>query len=331
MISEIPLPFSVPGPFGPVHSISSFALLLFLSFVAGAILAPRELQRRGLDPAVSEWVIVLGVFGTFIGAKIGYVFEIWDDIWVVTDSVSDTIMHLWLYREGMGVKVPGAVGLWETLFSRGGLVFYGGLLASVIFIYVYLRMRRLDVLRYADVFFMMLALGYGIGRMGCLVSGDGCYGYASSVNIPLLTMVYGSGSAMPSAGVRVWNTPLIEAILSWALFAWMMLVGRFRDYRPGFFVALFLIWDGLSRFAVEFLRINDAAIPVLPHPQIAGTALLHHNDWPSNPEAYYFENWHWYGFTQSQIVGFVLFLSGLLWMLYGRLYKSTNKEARNLT
>ncbi len=320
MISEIPLPFPIPGPFGPVYAISSFAFFLFLAFAAAAILAPRELQRRGLDPSVSEWVVVLAVLGTLIGAKIGFVFEIWDSIWVVTDSVSDTLKHLWLYREGMGVKVPGAVGLWEALFSRGGLVFYGGLITSVLFIYVYLRLRRLDLLRYADVFAMMLALGYGIGRMGCMVSGDGCYGYAAAINIPVLTMVYGPGSVMPTGGVRVWNTPLIEAVLSWALFAWMM-ARRQRPYRPGFYVALFCIYDGLARFFVEFLRINDAAIPVLPHPQIAGKPLLHHNDWPSHPESYYFEHWHWYGFTQSQIVGFLLFLVGLLWMMYGQLYK----------
>jgi phosphatidylglycerol:prolipoprotein diacylglycerol transferase len=325
--SDIPLPFPIPGPSGPVYSISSFALMLFLAFLSGTLLAGHELKRRGLDPSVSEWATVLAVFGTLIGARIGYVFEIWDRIWIVTDSVSDTLLHLLLYREGMGRKVEGAIGLWDALFSRGGLVFYGGLMVSVLFIYLYLRIRRLDILPYADVFFMVLALGYGIGRMGCLVSGDGCYGYASSISLPFFTMVSGPESAMPSAGVRVWNTPLMEALLSWTLFAWMMWKGRYRAYRPGFFTALFLIWNGLSRFAVEFLRINDAVIPVLPHPQIAGKPLLHHNHWPTNPEAYYFENWHWYGFTQSQLLGAALFLAGLIWMTRSRLYRVASTQS----
>jgi prolipoprotein diacylglyceryltransferase len=88
--------------------------------------------------------------------------------------------------------------------------------------------------------------------------------------------------------------------------------------------ALFFIYNGIARFLVEFLRINDAVIPILPHPTYNGKLLLHHNSWPGNPPAFYFEHWHWYGFTQSQIVGIILAIAGLIWMLRGKLYK---KEA----
>jgi phosphatidylglycerol:prolipoprotein diacylglycerol transferase len=171
---------------------------------------------------------------------------------------------------------------------------------------------------------MMLSIGYGIGRLGCMVSGDGCYGYASKIDIPFLTMVFGPNAAMSTMGVRVWNTPLIEAILSWILFGWMWFKGRYQNYRPGFMTALFFIYNGIARFLVEFLRINDAVIPILPYPTYNGKLLLHHNSWPGNPPAFYFEHWHWYGFTQSQIVGIILAIAGLIWMLRGKLYK---KEA----
>ena len=326
MRSEIPLPFPIPTPSGIVYNVSSFALFLMIAFLLGAILSPRELRRRGLNSAVSDWVIILADFGTLIGAKIGYVFEIWDRIWIVTDSFSDTLYHLIMFQNGMGQKVADAVGLWQALLSQGGLVFYGGLLFSIGLIYLFLKFKKLPVWRYADVFFMMLTLGYGVGRLGCMVSGDGCYGYSSNIDLPILTMVFGPASIIPTDGVRVWNTSLIEAVFSWLLFGWIMLVGRYRAYRPGFFGALFLIYDGLVRFLVEFLRINDAVIPILPHPQIAGVPLLHHNSWLANPEAYYFENWHWYGFTQSQIVGFIFVIVGFSLILIKGLYKQDDLD-----
>jgi phosphatidylglycerol:prolipoprotein diacylglycerol transferase len=232
----------------------------------------------------------------------------------------------------MGDKLPGkAYGLWEAVFSGGGLVFYGGFLAGFGGLYLYLRKNSLNVWDYGDAFIPSMALGYAIGRLGCMVSGDGCYGYAASIDIPLLTMVYGPMSVISSHGVNVWNTPMMESIASAALFAWMMMRGRFMNFRPGMLIALFFVVNGLIRFLVEFLRLNDAAIPILDPPMIEITA---GNFAPLSFEtaiqagaggAYYFKNWHWYGFTQSQIVGVFLVISGLVWIFARRLYRA--KEA----
>lgn len=324
MIAEIPLGFTIPGT--GINSISTFSLLMMTAFLVGSYLASKEAKRAGLDPQAVETHVFLSVIGTIIGAKIGFVLEVWERIWVPDpDGFWTTLKYVLFYYHGMGEKYPGeAVGLWESFFSRGGLVFYGGLLGAALLIYAHIRWKKLDTWRYGDIYFMMLAIGYGIGRMGCMVSGDGCYGYAASVDIPLFTMVFGPLSAMSTMGVRVWNTPLMEALLSWALFAWMWFKGRYQNYKPGFMSALFMIYNGIARFLVEFLRLNDAMIPVLPHPTYNGKELLHHNFWPGNPPAYYFENWHWYGFTQSQVAGIIMAIAGLIWMYRGKLYEKNS-------
>jgi len=323
MWAEIPLGFTIPGT--SINTISTFSILMMIAFLVSSYLASKEAIRKKLDPNVVENHVLLAVLGTIVGAKIGFVLEVWDRIWIPDpDGFIETLKYVLFYFHGMGEKYPGqAVGLWESLFSRGGLVFYGGVFGGSLFIYIHMKIKNLPIWEYGDIYFMMLTIGYGIGRLGCMVSGDGCYGYKASVEIPILTMVFGPHSAMSTMGVRVWNTPLMEAIINWILFAWMWFKGRFQNYKPGFMAALFMIYNGLERFLIEFLRINDAVIPILPHPTYNGKSLIHHNYWPGNPPAFYFENWHWYGFTQSQIVGIILAISGLIWMVRGKLYEKT--------
>ncbi len=335
MLREIPYPsfcaplcYDVLGQTG----ISTFSILLMLAFLTASFLLPRELTRRGLRPEVADWTILLGVLGAIIGSKVFYVFEVWGRIWVDHETFGENIKYIFLYWNGMGMKYPTQaatheiVGMWESLFSPGGLVFYGGFTFVFSFIYIYLRREKLEVWRYADAMMPSLAAGYAIGRLGCMVSGDGCFGHGASVDIPLLTMVYGSGAFLSSAGVRVWNTPVMEALASGGLFAIYMLWMRYKNFKPGMLTAVFLIFNGLSRFLVEFIRLNDAVIEMIDPPTVlingqamllsTATARAAHGS-----TAYYFENWHWYGLTQGQLIGLVIIPLGLAWIVLQKLYE----------
>ena len=333
MLKEIPLPFScnIPGIDRDITGISTFSILLVIAFLTASYLIPRELKRRKLNPEVTDWVILLAVIGTVVGAKIGFVFEVWTDIWIVDESWKDTLYHVLAFRKGMGEKLPGtnAIGLWEALFSGGGLVFYGGFIAGFGAVWTYLKYNKYDIWTYGDAFIPSMAVGYAIGRMGCMVSGDGCFGHAASIDIPILTMIYGPMSVVSTSGVNVWNTPVMEAFISLMLFIWMMKKGRFANYKPGFMIAVFFVVNGISRFLVEFLRLNDALIPILDPPTVeivAGqTVPLSYESaiQAGAGPAYYFQHWHWYGFTQSQLVGVALVAVGLIWIFSKKLYQKS--------
>ncbi len=328
MFQEIPLPFSFQMGSTMVTGISTFSIMLVVAFLIGSWLIPRELVRRGLIPEHADWAILLAVVGAIVGSKVGFVFEVWDQIWFVDKSFGDTLYHVLFKWDGMRFKYPenkNIIGMWATLFNGAGLVFYGGFVVSFGSIYIYLRKMNLPVWQYGDAFMPALALGYAIGRLGCLVSGDGCYGHAAGVNIPGLTMVYGpldflvgadgvrkwNTPVQSSLGVNVWNTPVMEAIASTILFVIYMKWARFKGFRPGMLVAIFLMWNGLARFSVEFLRLNDAVIPILQAPEVSVAARYTKNG---------LENWHWYGITQSQLVALTIFSAGALWIYLGKLY-----------
>ena len=344
MLSEIPLPFglSLLGRQG----ISTFSICLMIAVICLAFISPREMKRRGLDPTVSDLFIFWTFIGGFIGSKLFFIFEIWSRIWIVDISFWDTFYRVFFTWSGM--RHAGGESLWGYLFSGGGLVFYGGLIVTVTCLYIHLGVKKLSRLKYGDAYIMVLSLGYAVGRLGCFFSGDGCFGHASSINLPLLTWVYGPADGncpndpalswaypyMCTSGIRVWNTPVIEALFSSAFFLFCMLWLRYQNCRPGIIMASAMIWNGFIRFCVEFIRLNDAVIPILDSPTYTqGTTkimLKHHIEQQGglHPASEYFSYWHWYGFTQAQIIGFFLIVAGLTWLFAAKLYKRDYKPTK---
>src|ERR1700685_2381459 len=114
-----------------------------------------------------------------------------------------------------------------------------------------------------------LALGYGIGRIGCQVSGDGDYGIRSKLP---WAMGYPHGTLPTPPGVTVQPTPIYETV---AMCLVAYLLWRLRDrMRPGGVFAVYLVRSGLERFLVEFIRRNKEVLLGLTAPQVESLVLL---------------------------------------------------------
>lgn len=315
MIDRIPLP--IPLPFLK-EGISTFAILMLTAFLVGSKLLANEYKRRGLSVEVADNAIFLGVLGTLVGAKIFYIFEIWDQIFVVPGMNWFPLTHWYGFRElnDPACKVcQEAYGFWSSLFSGGGLVFYGGFLFGAFFIYLYFRKNKLDYGTYYDGMAPAMAMGYAIGRLGCFVSGDGCYGYATDANIPLLTFTF--QGAMPS-GVPVWNTPVMESIISFLYFLYFHYYARFQNFKKWSLFFQYLVLHGLARLCIEFLRVNKAVIPFRKPPEMVNIP-----DPSGNPQ--FLKGYYWHGFSQSQWISIFLILTGLYFIWKMRLLEKESK------
>jgi phosphatidylglycerol:prolipoprotein diacylglycerol transferase len=114
-----------------------------------------------------------------------------------------------------------------------------------------------------------LALGYAIGRIGCQVAGDGDYGKAWSGP---WAMGYEKGTVPTAPGETVHPTPIYET-LAMGLVAWLL--WRWRDrFRPGVLFAFYLVFAGIERFLVEFLRRNEHVLGGLTAAQLESLGLL---------------------------------------------------------
>lgn len=239
----MPLPAApfVHQPFdvslGPL-SISGFGIAVALGFVIGQIIGQRELARRGHDPAPVGDVVIAAVGGFLVGAKLYYV---------------------------------ALVGDWGALFSRGGFVFWGGLVGGVAAGLWMAHRRGMPLMRIADVGGPGIAAGYAVGRSGCWAVGDD-YGRpwssswavafpdgappSTAANMQAQFGVPIPQGVSPETVLAVYPTQLYETALGMLMF---LALWRLRDHRhaEGWLFGLWMVLAGIERFAIEFLRAKD--------------------------------------------------------------------------
>jgi phosphatidylglycerol:prolipoprotein diacylglycerol transferase len=168
---------------------------------------------------------------------------------------------------------------WPLLFSRTGFAWFGGFLAGFLTLALAGRHYRIPFLTIMDVASPAAALGYGVGRIGCLISGDGDYGIPTS--LPW-------GMSFPNGIVpttdRVHPTPIYEFLAAVAIFYFLWRMGARAangQFASGKVFAGFLLLSGASRFLVEFIRINPRSFLGMTNAQtvsllcvVAGGVLL---------------------------------------------------------
>ena len=161
---------------------------------------------------------------------------------------------------------------WPLLFSRYGFAWFGGFLGGFLALIVLAQRLKIPVLDFLDLCSPAACVGYAIGRIGCLLSGDGDYG--TPTTLPW-------GMSFPNGVVptteRVHPTPLYELIiwLAIAAFLWKMGGKALRGPKAkGEIFANYLILTGVARFLVEFIRINPRSFFGLSNAQAASLASI---------------------------------------------------------
>ena len=225
-------------------TIGSFGLLMLLAFVAAYFVLRADIRRRGLKADAQNVVTICALLG-IAGAKIYHALE----------SPSD------LFANPIG-----------EIFSRSGFAWFGGLIGVLLALYLLGRRYKLAYLAMLDLCAPAAAFGYAVGRIGCLTSGDGDYGTPTS--LPW-------GMSFPNGLVpttqRVHPTPIYEAIAATLIFwyLWRQGAKSLRGPRPiGEVAALYLVWMGVERFLVEFIRINPRSFFGLSNAQAASLASI---------------------------------------------------------
>lgn len=217
-----------------------------LAFAAAYFALDREIRRRKLkiDPySIVAYVAIAGI----LGAK----------LWHVIDTPGDrpTAEVLHSAREFF-------------FWFRGGYAWFGGFVAGIATLLFLARQYGVNMLAMLDICSPAAAIGYAVGRIGCLVSGDGDYGIPT--NLPW-GMAFPNG-LVPTTGqdgiclksgwpenCAVHPTPIYEFIACMLIFWYIWRRGgkAVREGLPaGAITGEFLMLFGAARFLVEFIRIN---------------------------------------------------------------------------
>ncbi len=151
----------------------------------------------------------------------------------------------------------------EMLLSRSGFTIFGGLIVGTLAAAWYARRKKAPLALMLDTAAPGLMLAYGIGRIGCQISGDGDWGIAVTGTQPgwlphwLWAQTYdGNIAGVLIDPPGVYPTPIYETLMATACFAilWRL---RKHAHAPGWLFGVYLLLAGIERFLIELIRVNS--------------------------------------------------------------------------
>jgi phosphatidylglycerol:prolipoprotein diacylglycerol transferase len=216
------IPFLHLGPL----SIPTYGLMVALGMICAAYILQADFDRRGMKADAFTMVTIAGLSGIFCSK-----------VYSALESPAEFVAH------------PVAL-----IFNRYGFTWFGGFLGGFFAFLILARRAKLPLLGFLDACSPAGAFGYAVGRMGCLLSGDGDYG--TPTTLPW-------GMSFPNGVVptteRVHPTPVYEFLAWCAIGAVLWYLGGKYLRRPqgkGFIFCGYLILTGIARYLVEIIRIN---------------------------------------------------------------------------
>ena len=228
-----------------------------LGFTPADLALEKEGKRRKLMKLDPYTIVAVVAFAGILGAKIWHVIDTPTDRPTAETFRSFSEFFVWL---------------------RGGFAWFGGFVAGIATLLVIARRNGINMLTMLDICSYPAAVGYAVGRIGCLISGDGDYGRPT--NLPW-GMAFPNGLVPTTKTCVQWGWPADCAVHPTPIYEFIacVLIGWYiwrRGARavegslaPGVVVGEFLILFGISRFLVEFIRINPPFLFGMSNAQIA--------------------------------------------------------------
>jgi phosphatidylglycerol:prolipoprotein diacylglycerol transferase len=235
---------------GGFLTVTSYGVALVLSFAIGIAVAARRATRDGIqgDRIVDVGILIL--VASLLGSRL---------LWVLT--------HRDLVAAQGGLL--SALLPWSgERYGLVGLSMQGGVFLAIVTAFVYLRWRRVPLLRAMDAMAPSVSLGEGITRIGCFLNGC-CHGLVCDlpwgVRFPAgsqATALFGDAAVHP--------TQLYASAGGFAIFA-LLSVGLARHPFPGAIVCAWLVLFGVQRIAVDLFRFYETSVTLFRVGDIAFT------------------------------------------------------------
>lgn len=267
-----------------------------------------------------------GLIGAAISAYLKYIEKektklatpVWEEEVMHPYQHVGTMTLIAAFAGMLGAKIFHNLENWEefiadpkrALLSFDGLTMYGGLICGGGAVIYYAYKHKITITHLVDACAPGMMLGYGTGRIGCQIAGDGDWGIENITPKPSWlswapdwVWTYDYPNNVNSVGVAMQNcvdpkycyhlfppvfpTPFYETLMCISLFfvLWFL---RKRISTPGVLFSVYLMFNGLERFFIEKIRVNTL---------------------------YHIGN---FGFTQAELISTILFFLGLIGVWYFR-------------
>ncbi len=234
---------------GPV-TLGTYGLMVAVALICAFFVLRADFARRGISADAEAIIGITGLAG-LAGSRLYHLLE----------SPAEFFANPW-----------------PQLFSTTGFAFFGAVIGGFIALLLLAWRFRMKPLLMLDAASPAAALGYGIGRIGCLISGDGDYGKPTTLPwgmafpngiVPTTETCVEWGAP---ADCRVHPTPIYEFLAALLIFWFLWKLGErcFKKRAPnGIVFSAYLIVTGIARFLVEIIRINPRSFFGMSNAQAA--------------------------------------------------------------
>jgi len=212
--------------FGGIH-IYTYGFFVAVAFLVGMFWVNRACKREGLNASNAMDLAFYVIVAAIIGSR---------------------ILHVLVSERQRFFENPLILlKIWE-----GGLVFYGGFIASVIVGAFYLWRKKMNFWIYSDVFAPAIALGHFFGRIGCFMAGC-CYGREVGHDAWYAISFPDNPSTFAPPHRPLYPTQLMEASGELLIFIGLLLLRKHKRFK-GQLMGTWLVAYALLRFFVEYFR-----------------------------------------------------------------------------
>jgi len=265
--------------------ISTYGFMLMMAFIINNFLLKRYLVSIGQNAKIAEDLIFYAAIGGIIGAKLFYIVEYFDsDGYNNIQGLISILKGLFTFNLDLLLSGINKFG--------SGLVFLGGLFGGACSVTYYVYRNNLNWLIVSDWVAPYIILGQGIGRLGCFFVGC-CYGQPTTFhwlfpftngrppttyesfkyNHPnifnsLVEPFYSAGDY-----IKVHPTQLYEFAIYFFIFLYLLKIRTVKRYNGQVFLE-YIFLAGLSRFLIEFIRLNPIYLFDLTSAQILSLLMI---------------------------------------------------------
>ncbi len=212
-----PVAFTIGG-----LSVRWYGIIIAVALVLGALFCVRLAKKEGFDPDIITDIVLVGAPVGIICARLYYVLFNWEQY--KGDLLS--VFAIW----------------------NGGIAIYGAIIGAVVSALVYLKMKKLNVLKVFDICIFGLLIGQIIGRWGNFVNAEA---YGSMTELP-----WGMVVKNPQSTFMVHPTFLYESLWNLVGFIWLLIYRKHKKIDGEIFL-LYIAWYGIGRCFIEGLRADS--------------------------------------------------------------------------